>query len=79
LKLANDSRYGLSATIWTRHLDQALDVGRQIDAGVVWINGWLVRDLRTPFGGMKDSGVGREGGWDALDFWTQSKNVCFCR
>lgn len=76
--LANRSRYGLSASLWTRDMNRALSVARNVEVGVVWVNGWLVRDLRTPFGGMKDSGVGREGGWDAINFWTQTKNVCFC-
>lgn len=78
LALANDSRYGLSSTVWTRNLPRALRVAKQIETGVVWINGWLVRDLRTPFGGMKQSGVGREGGLEAIAFWTQPRNICFC-
>jgi len=78
IRMANQSRYGLSATVWTSRMDRALHVSRQIETGVVWVNGWLIRDLRTPFGGMKQSGVGREGGWDGLNFWTQEKNVCFC-
>lgn len=79
IELANAVRYGLSATVWTGNLNRALRVAENIEAGVVWVNGWLIRDLRTPFGGVKDSGVGREGGIDALEFWTQKKNVCFCR
>jgi aminomuconate-semialdehyde/2-hydroxymuconate-6-semialdehyde dehydrogenase len=75
IELANGTRYGLSATIWSRNLDQAISVAEAVDVGVVWINDWLVRDLRTPFGGMKESGVGREGGMAAFDFWTEPKNV----
>ncbi len=78
VSLANQSRYGLSSTVWTSNLNRAMNVSQQIESGVVWINGWLVRDLRTPFGGMKQSGVGREGGWEGLKFWTQEKNICFC-
>jgi aminomuconate-semialdehyde/2-hydroxymuconate-6-semialdehyde dehydrogenase len=78
LALANDSRYGLSSTVWTGNLPRALRVAKQIETGVVWINGWLIRDLRTPFGGMKQSGVGREGGQEAMAFWTQPRNICFC-
>ena len=76
LGLANDTDYGLSSTIWTSDLSKAHDVASRIESGIVWINCWLVRDLRTPFGGMKQSGVGREGGHEALRFWTEPKNVC---
>jgi len=76
IALANDSEYGLSATIWTDSLQQATHVSRALKSGIVWVNTWLFRDLRTPFGGMKNSGVGREGGWDALDFFSEKKNVC---
>ena len=76
IQAANDVPYGLSATIWTNDLGRAHRVADQIDAGVIWVNCWLVRDLRTPFGGMKNSGVGREGGLEALRFFTESKNVC---
>jgi aminomuconate-semialdehyde/2-hydroxymuconate-6-semialdehyde dehydrogenase len=76
LSLANDSNYGLSATIWTNHLSRAHRVAAKVEAGIVWINCWLVRDLRTPFGGVKQSGVGREGGNEALRFFTEAKNVC---
>jgi len=65
LKMANSTAYGLSATLWTNDLQKAHRIAHQLDAGIVWINCWLVRDLRTPFGGMKNSGVGREGGWEA--------------
>lgn len=75
VELANGTKYGLSATIFSSNIDRALSVAEEIDAGVVWINDWLVRDLRTPFGGMKESGVGREGGMAAFDFWTEPKNV----
>lgn len=76
LKIANSVRYGLSSTIWTNDLNKAHRVAQKIEAGIVWINCWLVRDLRTAFGGVKDSGVGREGGFEALRFFTEPKNVC---
>src|SRR5690554_1172912 len=75
LMMANSVEYGLSATIWTNDLKRAHNLAQQVDAGIVWINSWLVRDLRTPFGGVKASGVGREGGWEALNFFTEPKNV----
>jgi len=73
---ANCTRYGLAASVWTRDLDRAHRVSARIHSGIVWVNCWMVRDLRTPFGGVKDSGVGREGGWDAMRFFTEPKNVC---
>lgn len=76
IRLANDNEYGLSATIWTSDTEKANRVAAKTEAGVIWINCWLVRDLRTPFGGMKNSGVGREGGDEALRFFTEAKNVC---
>jgi len=76
IEMANDVKYGLSATIWTRDLDRTMRLSKKIECGVVWINTWLMRDLRTPFGGMKDSGVGREGGQEALRFFTEPKNIC---
>lgn len=76
LKYANSVRYGLSSTIWTDNLSRAHRFAQQIEAGIVWINCWLLRDLRTPFGGVKDSGMGREGGFEALRFFTEEKNVC---
>jgi len=75
LMMANSTDYGLSATLWTSDLKRAHRMANEIDAGIVWINAWLVRDLRTPFGGVKASGVGREGGWEALRFFTEPKNV----
>jgi len=75
LSMANSINYGLSATIWTSDLQRAHRVAEKIEAGIVWINSWLVRDLRTPFGGVKASGVGREGGWEAMRFFTEPKNV----
>jgi aminomuconate-semialdehyde/2-hydroxymuconate-6-semialdehyde dehydrogenase len=76
LALANACDYGLASTIWTTDITKANKVAMKINAGIVWINCWLLRDLRTPFGGVKNSGIGREGGWDALKFFTEAKNVC---
>jgi aminomuconate-semialdehyde/2-hydroxymuconate-6-semialdehyde dehydrogenase len=76
LTYANSVRYGLASTIWTENLSIAHRVAARIEAGIVWINCWLLRDLRTPFGGVKDSGMGREGGFEALRFFTEEKNVC---
>lgn len=76
LKYANSTVYGLSATLWTENLTRAHRMAEKIQSGIVWINCWLVRDLRTPFGGVKGSGVGREGGFEALRFFTEPKNVC---
>ncbi|MEM7453173.1 MAG: aldehyde dehydrogenase [Planctomycetota bacterium] len=76
IELANGTDYGLSATVWTSDIGRGHRVADRIEAGVVWINCWLVRDLRTPFGGVKNSGVGREGGLEAFRFWTEPKNVC---
>jgi aminomuconate-semialdehyde/2-hydroxymuconate-6-semialdehyde dehydrogenase len=75
LMMANATEYGLSATLWTSNLKRAHRMANELQSGIVWINSWLVRDLRTPFGGMKNSGVGREGGWEALRFFTEAKNV----
>ncbi len=76
LQLANATQYGLSATIWTQDISKANRVAARLNSGIIWINCWLLRDLRTPFGGMKNSGVGREGGWEALRFFTEAKNIC---
>lgn len=76
LGYANSVRYGLSATVWTENLSRAHRVASRLESGVVWVNCWLLRDLRTPFGGVKDSGIGREGGFEALRFFTEEKNVC---
>lgn len=76
VELANGVNYGLSATIWTDSLQRAHAVSDALESGVIWINCWLLRDLRTPFGGLKQSGVGKEGGMEVLDFFLQQKNVC---
>ncbi|MFN5182852.1 MAG: aldehyde dehydrogenase [Bacteroidota bacterium] len=76
LEWANSVIYGLSSTLWTQNLTRAHRMADNIHAGIVWINCWLLRDLRTPFGGVKSSGVGREGGFEAFDFFTEPKNVC---
>lgn len=76
VEMANSTKYGLSASIFTENLSKAHRVAANIDSGVVWINTWLLRDLRIPFGGMKQSGVGREGGFKSLQFFTEPKNVC---
>ena len=76
LELANACEYGLAATLWTQDITRANRIGAKLEAGIVWVNCWLLRDLRTPFGGMKNSGVGREGGWEAIRFFTEAKNIC---
>jgi len=77
LDLANATEYGLAGSIWTENLSRAHRVAGGLEAGIIWVNCWMLRDLRTPFGGMKRSGVGREGGFHALHFFTEPKNVCF--
>jgi len=76
LHLANDVKYGLSATLWTNNLNRTMQFSQQLQTGIVWVNTWMLRDLRTPFGGSKASGVGREGGFEALRFFTEPKNIC---
>ncbi len=76
IQLANFSKYGLAATIWTQDISKAHQVAARVNSGIIWINTWLMRDLRTPFGGFKNSGMGREGGWEAMRFFTEPKNVC---
>jgi aminomuconate-semialdehyde/2-hydroxymuconate-6-semialdehyde dehydrogenase len=76
LMMANRTEYGLASIIWTENLSRAHRIAANIQTGIVWINCWMIRDLRTPFGGMKSSGVGREGGTEALRFFTETKNVC---
>ena len=75
IAMANHSTYGLASVIWTNHLARAHRVAGALHTGIVWVNCWLLRDLRTPFGGMKQSGLGREGGWEAIKFFTEAKNV----
>jgi len=76
MELANDSEYGLAASIWSQDINRCHRMAKQLNTGIVWVNCWLLRDLRTPFGGMKASGSGREGGLEALRFFTEPKNVC---
>jgi aminomuconate-semialdehyde/2-hydroxymuconate-6-semialdehyde dehydrogenase len=76
LALANDTTYGLSATLWTSNLSRAHRMASELEAGIIWVNSWFLRDLRTPFGGMKQSGIGREGGVHSLEFYTELKNIC---
>lgn len=76
VRLANDTPYGLAATVWTRDVARSFRLGTTINAGIVWINSWFLRDLRTPFGGSKQSGIGREGGVHSLEFYTELRNVC---
>ena len=79
INYANDCDYGLASSVWTQNLSRAHRVAERINTGTVWVNCWLVRDLRVPFGGMKQSGVGREGGEEALRFFTEPKNVCIAK
>jgi len=74
--LANDTEYGLAAVVWSSDIKRCMRLSTQLNAGIVWINTWLNRDLRTPFGGMNQSGFGREGGQEALRFFCNVKNVC---
>jgi aminomuconate-semialdehyde/2-hydroxymuconate-6-semialdehyde dehydrogenase len=76
IRRANDTTYGLAASVWTSHLQRAHRVSARIEAGLVWVNSWFLRDLRTPFGGAKQSGIGREGGVHSLEFYTELKNIC---
>lgn len=76
LAMANGTSYGLSATLWTNDLNRSMRMSQRLEAGIIWVNTWMMRDLRTPFGGVKASGVGREGGFEALRFFTEPKNVC---
>ncbi|GAB3628343.1 betaine-aldehyde dehydrogenase [Pandoraea terrae] len=76
INLANDTEYGLATAIWTRDLARAHRVAARVDVGITWVNSWFLRDLRTPFGGAKQSGIGREGGVHSLDFYTETRNVC---
>ncbi len=76
LAIANGTRYGLAASLWTRDLDRTQRMAAALEFGIVWVNCWMLRDLRTPFGGVKQSGLGREGGTDALRFFTEPRNVC---
>ena len=72
----NDTKYGLSTAIWTRDLQRAHRVAAKIEVGITWVNSWFLRDLRTPFGGSKQSGIGREGGVHSLEFYTELRNIC---
>jgi aminomuconate-semialdehyde/2-hydroxymuconate-6-semialdehyde dehydrogenase len=76
LEMSNSVKYGLSATLWTDNINRTMRISKKLEVGIVWVNTWLNRDLRTPFGGMKNSGVGREGGFEALKFFTEPKNIC---
>ncbi|MCR6628683.1 MAG: 2-hydroxymuconic semialdehyde dehydrogenase [Magnetospirillum sp.] len=76
VRLANDTPYGLAAAVWTSNLSRAHRMGAALDVGICWINSWFLRDLRTPFGGAKQSGIGREGGVHSLEFYTELRNVC---
>ena len=76
LEMANSTVYGLASILWTENLSRAMRMSQNLQSGIVWVNDWMNRDLRTPFGGKKDSGVGREGGWEAMRFFTDAKNVC---
>ncbi len=74
--IANNTEYGLSTSIFTTNLARAHRVAAQVDVGITWVNSWFLRDLRTPFGGSKQSGIGREGGVHSLEFYTELHNIC---
>lgn len=76
VRLANETPYGLACAIWTENLSRAHRVASKMEAGIIWVNSWFLRDLRTPFGGSKQSGIGREGGVHSLEFYTELRNVC---
>ena len=76
LAVANDTAYGLTGVVFTRDLSRAHRVAAQLEVGICWVNSWFLRDLRTPFGGMKHSGIGREGGVHSLEFYTELRNIC---
>ncbi len=76
LAIANDVRYGLAASLWTENLGKALRVAEHLQAGLIWVNCWMLRDLRTPMGGVKDSGIGHEGGFESMRFFTETRNLC---
>ncbi|MGH7869091.1 MAG: aldehyde dehydrogenase family protein, partial [Candidatus Dormibacteraceae bacterium] len=76
LRMANGTKYGLAASLWTSDLKRAHRVAQALESGMVWVNTWLHRDLRVPFGGVKASGVGREGGRHSLEFFSEAKNIC---
>ena len=76
IAFANSTKYGLATSLWTNNINRGHQFAEKLKTGIVWINCWMVRDLRTPFGGMKNSGIGREGGVEALRFFTEPKNVC---
>jgi aminomuconate-semialdehyde/2-hydroxymuconate-6-semialdehyde dehydrogenase len=76
LEKANDNKYGLATAVWTLNVSKAHRVAQQMEVGIAWVNSWFLRDLRTPFGGAKQSGIGREGGVHSLEFYTELKNVC---
>jgi aminomuconate-semialdehyde/2-hydroxymuconate-6-semialdehyde dehydrogenase len=76
LAIANGTAFGLATSVWSRDVHRCHRIAAQLESGLVWVNTWLMRDLRTPMGGMKNSGLGREGGWEAMRFFTEPKNVC---
>ena len=76
IAIANGTRFGLAASIWSQDVRRCHRVAAELESGLVWVNTWMMRDLRTPMGGVKNSGLGREGGWEAMRFFTEPKNVC---
>ena len=76
IRIANETRYGLAGSVWTSDLERGERIARSLDTGMVWVNTWLHRDLRVPFGGVKDSGLGREGGHWSLGFYSEATNIC---